>query len=34
MGVVGWTQDLVKVPRDKESAEMIKLTTRGQITIH
>jgi len=34
MGVVGWTQDLVKVPRDQESAEMIKLTTGLQVTIH
>ena len=34
MGVVGWIQDPGKVPRDQESAEMIKLTTRLQDTIH
>jgi hypothetical protein len=34
MGVVGWTQNLVKVPRDHENVEMIKLTTGLQVTIH
>lgn len=34
MGVVVWTQDLVKVLRDHENAEMIKLTTGLQVTIH